>query len=288
MKKQGNKTNGIWTLGIVITVILFSIVFLFFETKPEEQGVLDELKNETGYIRTIEDDEYEFFKTLVIRDLSEELSDEEIEEKTKQKINRVNAEFLLANQMGLCKPYSFESFKRDMENENSQRKIKKEKNEVFYGPEEFDLISYFNYVSGNLKLDMVEYITENADREVNDGAKAYFEENKETYRTIEQIEYVFVEDESTQEEILLRQDMSSLEKTDSELFEFLYYGKEGDKLSYSYNGAQREVEITSIVYETLNYSNYAERVMRDYITNIYLEDLILNIEKKNLVEFKTY
>lgn len=288
IKKQGDKNNLIWILGIVFVVITAFVFFLFYETQPKEQGVLEELKNETGYIRTIEEEEYEFFKTLVIRDLSEELSDEEIEEKTKQKINRVNAEFLLANQMGLYKPYSFESLQRDMENENSQRKIKKEKNEVFYGPEEFDLISYFNYVSGNLKLDMVQYITENADREVNDGAKAYFKDNKETYRTIEQIVYLLSEEGNVQEKTLLQQDMSSMEKTDSDLFEFLYYGKEGDKFSYSYNNVLREVEIKSIEYETLNYSNYAERVMRDYITNVYLEDLIQNVEEKNLVEFKTY
>lgn len=291
MKNQSNKRNLIWILGIVFVIIIAFIFFHFSEIQKQEREnheVLEELKNETGYIRTIEEEEYEFFETLVIRDLSDNLSDKEMEEKTKEKINRVNAEFLLANQMGLCKPYSFESFQRDMENENSQRKIKKEKNEVFYGPEEFDLISYYNYISGNLKLGMVEYITKNADREVNNGAQAYFEENKEKYRTIEQVEYLLCEEGNVQEKTLLRQDMSSMEKTDSDLFEFLYYGAEGDKFSYSRNEVFREVEIKSIQYETLNYGNYAERVMRDYITNIYLEDLIQNIEEKNLVEFKNY
>lgn len=280
-----------WAIGIVFVMVIAFISFLFFEIQKKDQEnheVLEELKNETGYIRTIEEEEYEFFETLVIRDLSDNLTDKEIEEKTKQRINRVNAEFLLANKMGLCKPYSFESLQRDMENENTQRKIKKEKNEVFYGPEKFDMITYYNYISGNLKLDMVDYITKNADREVNDGAQAYFEENKEKYRTIEQIKYLLSEEGNVQEKTLLRQDMSSMEKTDSDLFEFLYSGEEGDKFSYSRNEVLREVEIKSIQYETLNYSNYAERVMRDYITNIYLEDLIQNIEEKNLVEFKTY
>lgn len=286
-----NYKKLIWT-AVVILLIMAGVSFIFLKdasvTNRDDESVLDQLKNQTGYIRTVGEEEYQFFRNLVVRDLEENLSEEEIEQKTKEKINRVNAEFILGNQMGLCHAYSFESFQRDMENENNQRKIKKENDEVFYGPEEFDLISYYNYVSQNLKLSMVSYIMENAYQEVNDGAKAYFEENKEKYRTIESIEYLLSEEGTTEEKTLLRQDMSSLEKTDSELFEFLYYGEEGEVLSYERNGASRKAEIVSIHYESLTYSENAEEVMRDYITNVYLEDLIQKVEEESPVEFQVY
>lgn len=268
-------------------LLLVLACFAVWQWSPKEStNVLKELQNKTGYIRTVGKEEYEFFEKLVKRDATEELSDKELEESTKAKINRVNAEFMLANQMGLCSPYSFESFLRDMENENSLRKLKKEKNEVFYGPESFNLITYYNYVSGNLKMDMVNFITENADKDVLNGAEQYFEDNKENYRTIEAISYVLTEDGNTNEKVLKREDMSSLEKTDAALFEFLYYGKENDTLQYVYNEILRDVKITLITYEELNFKNNKERVMRDYITNIYLEDLIRKTEEKNPVEFK--
>ena len=285
-ENQAKKLNKIWlAVPVLLIMAVFVGIFCFRTGSVQEKSILEQLKNKTGYIRTVGIEEYEFFKKLVDRDMPEEVSEDELEQKTKEKINRVNAEFMLANQMELCGPYSFESFQRDMENENSQRKLKKEKNEVFYGPEEFDLITYYNYISGNLKLDMVTYITENADSQVLDGAKAYFEEHAENYQTIEKINYLLTEDESTQELTLTREEMSTLEKTDSTLFEFLYYGQKDDTMKYSYGNIERTVQIISVEYEELSFQKNIERVVRDYITNVYLEDWIQKIEDENPVEF---
>lgn len=270
-------------IGCIAAVVIFSLPFLL---QKEEKSILHELQNKNGYIRTIESEEYEFFKKLVKREYNESLSTEELEHLTKEKINRVNAEFILGYQMGLCGPYSFESFCRDMEIENTLRKIKKEKNEVFYGPEQFDLVTYYTYMTGNLKLDMVTYIMKNADSEVQKGAKEYFQKYREKYRTIEKIVYSVSEKGNTKEQTLLYRDMSSLEKTDSYLFEFLFSGKPNDKMEYVYQDNLRKIEIESVKYEKLNYANNAERVMRDYITNDYLENWILEIEENYQVEFK--
>lgn len=292
MKKQKSTKNHkrikiIWlTVPVFLIAAVLAWIFYSGANFSKEESVLEQLKNKNGYIRTVGKEEYEFFLKMVDRDLPEDISDEELDIKTKEKINRVNAEFMLANQMELCSPYSFESFKRDMENENSQRKLKKEKNEVFYGPEKFDLITYYDYVSGNLKLDMVTYITENADSDVLAGAEAYFEEYAENYQTIEKIKYLLTEGDNTQELILLREEMSTLEKTDSVLFEFLYYGKKDDTMQYLYNDSQRTVQILSVEYEELSFKNNMERVVRDYITNVYLEDWIQKIEEENPVEFR--
>lgn len=282
-RKNSRKKTGLFAGAALLLMI--TVIVAVFSGHEKESGVLKDLRSKSGYIRTVGSEEYEFFEQLIKRDLEEEVSSEELERLTKEKINRSNAEFLLANQMGLCNPYSFESFQLDMEHENTQRKIKKEKNEVFYGPEQFHLISYYVYTEGNLKLDMVSFITANADKEVLEGAKKYFEANKEKYRTIEKIEYSITENGKTEQKRMLYEDMSTMEKTDSQLFEFLYSGKAGDELEYVYREQQRTVRVESVKYEKLNYANNAERVMRDYITNVYLEKWLQDIEEKSPVEF---
>ncbi len=285
-KKQNRKINKAWfIIPVLAVVLLIAAVIGMSGTSEDEKSALKEMKAQQGYIRTVGTEEYEFFKKLVYRDSREELTEEELDAAAREKVNRVNAEFMLANQMGLCDAYSFESFQRDMENENTQRKLKKEKDEVFYGPEEFDLVTYYNYVSGNLKLDMVSYITEHADSEVLEEAEAYFDEHVEDYKTIAAIHYMLGENGEEKELVLERDEMSTLEKTDSELFEFLYDGESGDTLEYEHDGSQRTVQIISTEYEELSFKNNMERVMRDYITNVYLEDWIQQIEKENPVEF---
>lgn len=282
MRKHRARRRGV-IIGSIAALVVLSLLFLL---QKEEKSILYELKNRNGYIRTIESEEYEFFKQLVKREYNESLSTEELADLTKEKINRVNAEFILGYQMGLCGPYSFESFCRDMEIENTLRKIKKEKNEVFYGPEQFDLVTYYTYMTGNLKLDMVTFVIENADSEVQKGAKEYFRKYREKYRTIEKIVYLVSEKGNAKEQTLFYEDMSSLEKTDSLLFEFLYNGNPNDEMEYVYQDNLRKIKIESVKYEKLNYANNAERVMRDYITNDYLENWIREIEKNYQVEFK--
>ena len=272
MKKTTNKR-------ILFLLLASALIFGGCAAPPAaEQSALVELKEKNGYLRTIEEEEYRFFEKLVRRDSTTELSEAELSAQTFQKINRANATFMLANRMGLCTPYSFESFQLDMEHENSQRKLKKEKGEVFYGPVEFNLTTYYDYVLGNLKLDMVQFITANADRQVSEGAKAYFEEHKENYRAIQEVSYLLKEDGREEQVTVLYEDFATLEKTDEELFTFLYNGKEGEVLESVYQGSSRTVEILSVKYEELTYKNNAERVMRDYITNVYLEEWLQELE----------
>lgn len=283
--KQKNKNHKVF--GWIIAgglVVLTAVLALFFFTPKEENTILKELKAKNGYIRSVGADEYAFFEKLVSRDSTSGMTETELKEQTIERINRVNAMFMLANRMELCRPYSFESFQLDMENENSQRKLKKENGEVFYGPVEFSLTTYYDYISSNIKLDLVQFITSHADSEVQDGAKAYFEEHKENYRMIESVDYLLTVDGRAEEKTVLYEDFSILEKTDSELFEFLYDGSEGEVLESVYQGSSRKIEILSVKYEELTYKNNAERVMRDYITNVYLENWLQELETAYPVE----
>lgn len=288
MKKQihiKKKKYRMWLALPVILVIVLAVFVLAKTENREEDISLSKLHDEKGYIRKIGNEEYEFFKKLVDRNLPDNIKEEELDVLTRKKINRSNAEFMLAAQMGLCSPYSFENFQKDMEKENSQRKLKKEKGEVFYGPVKFDLITFYNYISTNQKLDMVSFVMENADTQVMEGSREYFEEFSEKYLTIKEIKYLLSENNEQQEMIMKREELSTLEKTDSILFEFLYYGEINDTMDYLYNDNQRTVQIISVEYEELSFENNMERVVRDYITNVYLEDWIQMIEENYPVEF---
>lgn len=283
--KQKNKNHKVfgWVLAGGFTVLV-AVLALLFSAPKEENTILKELREKNGYIRSVGADEYAFFEKLVSRDSTSGMTETELKEQTIERINRVNAMFMLANRMELCRPYSFESFQLDMENENSQRKLKKENGEVFYGPVEFSLTTYYDYMSSNIKLDLVQFITSHADSEVQDGAKAYFEEHKENYRMIESVDYLLTVNGREEEETALYEDFSILEKTDGELFEFLYDGSEGEVLESVYQGSSRKIEILSVKYEELTYKNNAERVMRDYITNVYLENWLQELETVYPVE----
>ena len=283
--KQKNKNHKVfgWVLAGGFTVLV-AVLALLFSAPKEENTILKELREKNGYIRSVGADEYAFFEKLVFRDSTSELTEAELKAQTIERINRVNAMFMLASRMDLCKPYSFESFQLDLENENSQRKLKKEKGEVFYGPVEFSLTTYYDYMSSNIKVDLVQFITSHADSEVQDGAKAYFEEHKENYRMIESVDYLLTVNGREEEETALYEDFSILEKTDGELFEFLYDGSEGEVLESVYQGSSRKIEILSVKYEELTYKNNAERVMRDYITNVYLENWLQELETVYPVE----
>ena len=283
--KQKEKNQKIFGWVIAGGLAAFAAVLaLIFAAPKEENTILKELRAKNGYIRSVGAEEYAFFEKLVFRDSTSEMTEAELKTQTIERINRVNAMFMLASRMDLCKPYSFESFQLDLENENSQRKLKKEKGEVFYGPVEFSLTTYYDYISSNIKLDLVQFITSNADSEVQDGAKTYFDEHKENYRMIESVEYRLTVDGRAEEKTVRYEDFSILEKTDSELFEFLYDGSEGEVLESVYQGNSRKIEILSVKYEELTYKNNAERVMRDYITNVYLENWLQELEAAYPVE----
>ena len=67
-----------------------------------------------------------------------------------------------------------------------------------------------------------------------------------------------IENGDTQEQTLLYEDMSSLEKTDDQLFEFLYNGKVNDEMEYIYQEVQRMIKIESVEYEKLNYASESD------------------------------
>ena len=102
-KKKNNKILGWGIVGVL--VVLTAVLALVFSAPKEENTILKELRAKNGYIRSVGAEEYEFFKKLVFRDSTSELTEEELAVQTVERINRINAMFMLASRMNLCKPY---------------------------------------------------------------------------------------------------------------------------------------------------------------------------------------
>lgn len=278
---------GLTVAGAVIVIILLmALLYRPASSVASEENPVRKLESTSEtYTRSVSAEEYEFYYNLTKRDLPANTDPTEIEEKAKEMAGRSIAEFSLGQKMGICQPYSFESLQRNMEKENDQRKIKKENGEVIYGPEEFDLITYYNYVTSNLEIDAVDYIAANADDTMLQNAEAYFEEHREDYRPISSIRYTITENEKTEEKTLLQEDMRTLERLDGELFEFLYYGEVGDTMEYFYGDALRTAKILAIEKEDPDFASAQAAALEDYVSKVYYEELVQKEMSHILLEF---
>ena len=238
-----------------------------------------------AYTRGMEPEEYDFYYDLVRRDLPADTGEAELAEKTREKAARAIAEFSLGQKLGLCQPYSFESLQRSMEKENEQRKLKKENGEVVYGPQKFELNTYFNYVVTNLKLDVVDAIEKGADDALKQKAKTYFEENRAEYQEISNIRYTITEGGKTEEKNLPREEMRTLERTDDQLFEFLYYGQAEDTMDYLYGDVERSVRILAVDRADPDFDSVQAAALEDYISEVYYEELVQREREHIQIDF---
>ena len=174
--------NKVCMIGIGAALVIVSLI-LFFSIKGKEQEmeaqetVLSQIDSYRGFVRVISEEELEFYKYFVERELPQPVEEETLLALTKEYANKVNAAFYLGNKWGLCEPYSFENLKLRMEQENLERKVKLEEGEVIYGLEEFSLEIYFEYVMDNLELSLKTELEAKADAEIMNLAKTYYEKN---------------------------------------------------------------------------------------------------------------
>lgn len=291
-KAAGLPKKYVWLFGCagVAAVALIAILLgQLYRPGPADSppiSVQQKLESMTdAYTRGMEPEEYDFYYGLVRRDLPADTGEAALAEKTKEKASRAIAEFSLGQKLGLCQPYSFESLQRAMEKENEQRKLKKENGEVVYGPQKFELNAYFNYVISNLKLDVVDAIKEGADDALQQKAKAYFEENRAEYQEISNIRYTITEEGITEEKNLPREEMRTLERTDDQLFEFLYYGQAGDTMDYLYGDKERSVRILALDRADPDFDSVQAAALEDYISEVYYEELVQKERERIQIDF---
>lgn len=286
--KRKNHQQKKW-LYIMLPIVLFilGIVLIVLIGKNEDQNqVIEELKNYQGYTRVVTQEEYDFYQYFVERNIGTEISSEEMDERVKTYINEVNAVFYLANQYGLCEPYSFELLKLRMEQENESRKVKQKENEVVYGLTEFTLETYFQYIYSNLETDIQDYLADNSSDQMRREAKKWYEKNTEDSQIIESITYQVTQNGATEVLVADQTQLKFLGKSDMGLADFLNTAKVDERYEDDQTGSLREVIVLDIQYAKEDYEENELAVMANYIRQEVYPMVIEQVVKQNPVEFQ--
>ena len=236
------KKKKILVISTCIIIIIIGILFISEMQKKKEQEEVPQV------VTTISEEEYDFYCEIVQKNYKGK-DKKKLEKLTKQYAQNVYAQYALGQRYGLCEPYSYEYLKMKMEMENQQRKAKKDAGEVVYGTLEFKLDGYLQYQLSNLRLSIIDSITKHSDKTLEKKAKKYWEENQDKFKRIASVEYRL--DKETK--VVTWKDFSLLEKTDSQLFTYLYEGKEGDTFSIEENGHVIEGEIIKKTMEKMDF-----------------------------------
>ncbi|MGN7356764.1 hypothetical protein ACTHPF_05320 [Paenibacillus sp. SAF-054] len=283
LSKQG---VPIWTL-LGITFALASTVVLvgFYHISGEEShpGMTNQILSYTGYSRVIEQEEYDFFRQLARRESG--VNGNLLNQKTEELIETASAQFYLGNKLGLYGPYSFAQLQEQMKQENAKRRLDKEMGKAIFGPEQFDIFSYYQYVSSNLELKMIDYLASHADETLVRQANSYFEENLELYKRPEQIVYTLTEQGKTDEHTIDGYQLNSLSNADSKLADILRTGEAGQEFSYSFGEILRRGKIVSIKKNRTDFEEKKTAIISDYLKSGYYHELLLEIGNHNPVVY---
>lgn len=271
--------------SIAIVLVILAVVLLM-KGQKKSVSVLDTIDAYRGYTRVVSREEYEFYQYFVERDLSRDVSEEELDELVKAYAGEVNAAFYLGNQLGLCEPYSFEALELHMEQENASRQVKLEQGEAIYGLEQFSLRTYFQYTMDNLQVSLTGYLEENADEEILQMAETYYEEHQEEFRYIEEVVYEQTLGGVTETLTADANTLSYLGKADAALADFLAGSEVGSVYKDIQNQQERYVVLKEIIYSEDSYENHAETALYRFVRNELYDSVIAKVAENNPVEFE--
>lgn len=271
------------------TISLATVVTLvgFYHTSDEEKysGITNQILSYSGYSRVIEQEEFDFYNHLARREVDDYHNNELLDESTKAVIQTANAQFYLGNKLGLYGPYSFVNLQEQMKLENTKRRIDKENGKAIYGPEQFDIYSYYQYVSSNLEVEIIDYLAANADEAMLTKARTYFRENIEVYDHPEQIVYSLTENGYTEEHSIDWGQLNSLENSDSTLAQILRAGHVGQEFSYSFGDIQRTGIIQAIKGSKTDFEQQIMAIKSDFLKSGYYRELLQEVGNNNPVAY---
>lgn len=252
----------------------------------DKGGLADSLANVQDRFIIIDKEEFDFYYGLAERDFQDRTLKEQIEQAALNLAAESYAQFRMGETLGLCQAYSFSSMQRSMEADNQSRQVKMSQGEVVYGMQEFTLPTYFSYIRNGLRQDIVSKLSESADTAIEKAARKYYRDNPDSFRTLTKVQYETDETGVMEKRIFLREDMSTLEKTDDELFRFLYNGKEGESLQYEKNDQLISVNLLKKEETQLSWEDDAASIIYSYVDQHLYEELLNDAKKHSLVSYE--
>ena len=280
------KKKSILVVCIMAIVAISSVLFFSAFRSEESSDLLEKIDTYKGYTRVVSDEEFEFYKYFVERDLQDEIDEDELEEKVITYTNEVNAVFYLGNKLAFCEPYSFEALKLRMEQENIQRKISLEQGEEVYGLKEFTLRNYFQYVMDNLEADIKSYLETNADEGILRMAKDYYQTHEEEFVYRKEVVYEETLNGVTQTLTADVDTMSLLGKTDTAMGDFLQMAEPGEVYEDNIEDIERRIVLKEIIYSEKGYENNAEMALYRMVSAELYDKVIEMVAVNNPVSFE--
>lgn len=274
-------------LGIVLfsASIVALAGFIIIPDEEKQPGITEQILAYSGYSRVIGQQEYDCYEYLAKREMDDVSDKALLAHHTKYLAQTANAQFYLGNKLGLYGPYSFENLQEQMKHENAERAMKKEQGQAIYGPEVFDIYTYYQYVSSNLEVDIIDYLASSADASMLAKARTYFEENKKDYNHPEQVVYSLSENAKSEVYTIDWRQLISLESADSQLAHFLKEGSDNQEWSYVFGSLKRNVKIHSVTYVKTDFEQQKAYIVSDFLKDGYYKELLQEVAKNNPMSF---
>ena len=270
----------------IIFLCVLGWISVCITSRRNSTNLLDSIETLRGTTRVISKEEVEFYRYFVERDLVSNVSEEEIQRKTKEYTEYVNAVFYLGNKWDLSEPYSFELLEFRMLQENQQRKAKIEQGEVVYGLQQFTLETYFQYLLGNLETKLHQYLENNIDKDIVRQAKDYYQKNKEKFKYRKEVTYELTSDNKVETVSVDDSQLNFLGKTDERLADFLSLEEIGACYQDIVDGESRTIVIKDIIFNEDIFEKNQEIVVYKYIREELLDKIIEKIILNNPIEYE--
>lgn len=279
--------------GIVLVTVCAGGLFLIQGQSSHEDNyssentnsLLAQIESYSGYTRSVSQEEYDFYQYFVEREQFGVEDEEELDRLVKEYVNEVNAVFYLGNKLNLCEPYSFSLMKLRMEQENRNRELKKEKEEVIYGLEQFTLETYYQYTRENLENDIYAYFEAHLDADLMEQAEEYYNNNKESFESIESITYDLITEEGTETLTADKDTLDFMGNSDMGLADFLITGEVGDVFTDTLSLSERKAVIKEIKYSENTFEANKDSAVYFYVREELYPSCIEGMAQRNPVEF---
>lgn len=299
LQKEMNRKQRLLLLlfGMIILIgITTALIFLLGSADPKEANqsketnqnitemtITEQIQSFEGLNTVISQEEYAFFEELAKKELVDSSDPELLNQKTQEIINQELSQFYLGSKFGFCQPYSFTNLQMKMEQENTERKLKQEKGEPIYGVTSFDFKTYFEYISDNLRADLINYILDHADDKIEAGGEEFYYSHLDFYQIPDPIVYQITENGTTEEFSVAYSQMKTIERVDNDLSDILLSASEGESYTYEFNGSERIVDIISITYRYDDFESAKSLAMQGFLESEYYDELLIEVARNNPV-----
>lgn len=257
------------------------------ESYDKEQGMIEKIESLKGFVREIGEEEYRLYEEIVRMTNAGELSEQQLEEKTKEYAARINAIFYIGNRLDIYEPFSWEVLQFRMEQENDKRREKLKRNEPVYGLQQFEERTFFQYELENLTSDIKNVMLgEITPEELGNGPREFYEAHQEEFKLLEGVTYETNENGNTEILTSDRMGLKSMRNIEPAFLDFINEAREGDVYTAKLpDGTKIERKIIKMEYNEMGFENHKENAIIAYVDRALFEQLVAIVAENNPVSF---